>query len=253
MQQFRDRASSFLAMARRRFSPRAEWRLAVLRHAAFVAKARAPYLRTCNICGAERYFTPFGLQVRYEARCPNCGSLERHRLLKLWIDENAGLLSAKRILHFAPEPSVRSFIEPLAATYVTADIGKSADLRLDIERMPEIADGSFDVAICSHVLEHVDDRKALTEIHRILAPGGIALLMTPVCEGWETTYENPAVTSPEERLLHFEQHDHVRYYGADIRDRIRAAGFALREFTAVEPFVSRHSLWRGEKIFVASR
>ena len=61
------------------------------------------------------------------------------------------------------------------------------------------------------------------------------------------------MTTPEERLLHFEQSDHVRYYGADIRDRIRAAGFALGEFTAVEPFVSRHSLWRGEKIFVASR
>ena len=66
-------------------------------------------------------------------------------------------------------------------------------------------------------------------------------------------YENPAVTTPEERLLHFEQSDHVRYYGADIRDRIRAAGFALGEFTAVEPFVSRHSLWRGGRRFVASR
>ena len=190
MQQLRDRGRKLLTIGRRYLSPRAEWRLAVLRHAAFVSRHRAPHRRTCNICGFEGYFAPFGLQVRFESRCPNCGSVERHRLLRLWLDENAGLLG-KAHPALRPRKSVRSFVEPLAATYVTADIGKGADLRLDIERMPEIADQNFDVTTCSHVLEHVDDRKALMEMHRILGPGGIALLMTPVCEGWESTYKTP--------------------------------------------------------------
>jgi len=78
----------------------------------------------------------------------------------------------------------------------------------------------------------VDDKKALAEIYRVLKPGGVALIMLPVIEGWAGTYENPKVTTPEERKRHYGQADHVRYYGADVRGRIRAAGFQLEEFTA---------------------
>jgi hypothetical protein len=78
-------------------------------------------------------------------------------------------------------------------------------------------------------------------------------LLAPIVEGWDSTFEDAAITNPEERAVYFGQFDHVRYYGADFRDRIREAGFTLSEFTTVEPFVTRHSLIRGEKIFIAAR
>jgi len=103
------------------------------------------------------------------------------------------------------------------------------------------------------VLEHVDDAKALSEIYRVLKPGGVALIMLPVIEGWSTTYENPRVTTPEERKRHYGQSDHVRYYGADIRERIKRAGFALDEFTAEGEDVLTYALQRGEKVFIATK
>lgn len=109
------------------------------------------------------------------------------------------------------------------------------------------------MVICSHVLEHVDDRRALSELYRVLRPGGLCILLTPIIEGWDTTFENAAINRPEDRSVYFGQFDHVRYYGADLRARIGAAGFALSEFTAVEPFVTRHGLIRGEKLFLAER
>jgi SAM-dependent methyltransferase len=148
---------------------------------------------------------------------------------------------------------VAGLIKPLASRYVTADVEAGrADLTLDIEE-PDLPSSSFDVVVCSHVLEHVDDRKALAELHRVLRPGGLCILLAPIVEGWDTTFEDAAITSPEARAVYFGQFDHVRYYGADFRGRIREAGFALSEFTAVEPFVTRHSLIRGEKIFIARR
>jgi hypothetical protein len=77
--------------------------------------------------------------------------------------------------------------------------------------------------------------------------------MTPVVEGWDETYENQAITSPAGRELHFGQHDHVRFFGRDFRDRVRRAGFTVSDFTATEPDVSRHGLSRGEKLFIASK
>jgi SAM-dependent methyltransferase len=188
-----------------------------------------------------------------EAHCPRCKSLERHRLLKLWLDGNPPAIQGRDVLHFAREDCVTGFIKPLAGRYVTADIDAGrADLVLNIERL-DLPASSFDVAICSHVLEHVDDRKALAELYRILRPGGLCILAVPIVEGWDATFEDAAVTKPEERAVYFGQFDHIRYYGADFRDRIRKAGFSLSEFTAVEPHVTRHGLIRGEKIFLAHR
>ena len=87
----------------------------------------------------------------------------------------------------------------------------------------------------------------------MLKPGGVALIMLPIIEGWHQTYENAEVTTPKARQLHYGQSDHLRYYGADVRDRIRAAGFVLDEFTAEGPTVPTYALQRGEKLFIARR
>ncbi|WP_459850212.1 class I SAM-dependent methyltransferase [Dongia sp. agr-C8] len=197
-------------------------------------------------------FQQFGDPPRRDAQCPKCASLERHRLLKLWADRSGGSIPRGRAIHFAPEPAVVGFLSKLATEYVTADIeaGK-ADVVRNIENIAE-PDQSFSLIVCSHVLEHVDDRKALRELRRILRPNGMAILMVPIVEGWDMTYENPNATSAAERELYFGQSDHVRYYGRDFRDRVRDAEFALTEFTAIEPDVSRYSIQRGEKVFLAT-
>ncbi|MEL6587330.1 MAG: methyltransferase domain-containing protein [Pseudomonadota bacterium] len=221
----------------------------------FRKMARGVTPRHCPICDYRGMFVAFGQPPRYDARCPSCRSLERHRLLALLLTgEHAPFAEGARVLHFAPEPPVTRVMQSLSLTYETADIlpRRRPTHILNIEDI-DLPDAGFDGIICSHVLEHVDDAKALAEMFRILKPGGTALLMTPVCEGWATTYENPAIDGNIDRALHFGQADHVRYYGRDLRDRIRAAGFDLAEFTAQEPEVHTHGLIRGETVFLARR
>ena len=205
--------------------------------------------RLCNICRYEGLFCAHGTPPRLDSRCPSCKSLERHRLFKLWFDNNSALLKGRAILHFAPEHAVRSFVEPLAGTYVTADLDpRKADYQVNIEDIA-FPEGSFDTILCSHVLEHVDDRKARGEMHRILRQGGLLLMMTPVVWAWDTTYENPAIVTDRDRVLHLAQKNHVRYFGANIVRRIENAGFRVSLFKSSEPAVSLHSLLRDDVLF----
>ena len=210
------------------------------------------FTRHCPVCGFHGKFHAYGLPPRFDARCPRCGSLERHRLFKIWLDAGGReLVRDTRLLHFAPEPSIARLVKPIARKYVSADIvpGK-ADINLDIEKTG-LAGDSFDCVLCSHVLEHVDDRAALTEMRRIMNDGGVMILMVPLIEGWSETYENTSITTPKDRLKFYGQEDHIRRYGADFRRRVLSAGFSLSEFTAIEPQVSNHGLLHGDKIFVA--
>lgn len=209
--------------------------------------------RECPICGFVGRFRPFGFPPRVDAVCSNCGSLERHRLLKLWLDRSGLILKNAKVLHFAPETAVREFLREAADEYLGADLdGSKADLVLDIEAI-DLDEASVDVVVCSHVLEHVNDAKALTSICRVLRPGGLAIFMIPIVEGWDRTYENDSIQTAHDREVHFAQWDHVRYYGQDFRERVRDCGFDLDEFTAVEPDVSRFGLQRGEKVFLARK
>lgn len=207
--------------------------------------------RTCPLCDMTGFFFSYGAPPRLDALCGHCGSLERQRQMALWLKRNEAEWTGRRVLHFAPDVAIRKLMEPLAADYIGADIVAAPGCRvMSIEQM-DLPDGSVDVIVCSHVLEHVDDRRALTEMWRVLAYGGVALIMVPVVHGWPTTYENDDIRSPLERRLHFGQDDHVRFYGDDIDDRITAVGFDLSKETAQEPDVLRHGLTRGETIYVA--
>jgi SAM-dependent methyltransferase len=213
----------------------------------------ASFPRTCSVCGYQGRFQSAGRPRRIDARCPKCGSAERYRLFALWLDRHGGGLRKARTLHFAPEKGLAKLLKTRVGSYLSADIVPgNADVVRNIELIQE-PDAGFDCVVCSHVLEHVDDKKALAEVYRVLKPGGVALIMLPVIEGWATTYENKAVVSPEDRARHYGQSDHVRYYGADVRDRIRAAGFQLDEFTAEGEDVLTYGLSRGEKVFIATK
>jgi SAM-dependent methyltransferase len=188
--------------------------------------------QTCPICDFTGRFPAFGLPPRLNAQCPKCRSLERHRLFVLCDREHSLFNDQQTALHFAPEPSISTFVSCRVRDYRTADIEPGrADMALDIENI-DLPDAVLDVIIANHVLEHVDDAKALREIFRILRPGGRFISMVPIIEGWDHTYENPSIVTPADRARHFGQRDHVRYYGRDYRDRIRNAGFNLQEFGA---------------------
>jgi SAM-dependent methyltransferase len=206
--------------------------------------------RHCTICGHHGRFFSYGYPLTADVLCPKCLSLERHRAIAIFDKERAPF-KGKDILHFAPEPGLSALIRNRSPkSYKTCDgFARGVDLRIDITAI-DLPDRSFELVLCLHVLEHVDDdRKAMAEVHRILRPAGVFIVMVPMEEGWEETYENPRITSPRDRLLHFGQEDHVRFYGRDIRKRLAAAGFAVDEWTAREPEVARHGLRRGEKIF----
>lgn len=202
------------------------------------AAARHPVLYrgerfACPCCGGSfGRLAPQG--GRRNARCPRCWSAERHRLLWLYVERETDLLSVpRRVLHFAPEAAIA---ERLAAQpqleYVSADLAPGAAMVvMDITDIPA-ADGSYDVVIVSHVLEHIpDDARAMRELHRVLAPGGQALLQHPV-DYARDTYEDWSITTPEGRERAFLQDDHVRIYGRDLEQRLRAAGFdvAIRRY-----------------------
>jgi len=96
----------------------------------------------------------------------------------------------------------------------------------DITHIP-FPEASFDWVYCSHVLEHVpEDRRALSELLRVLKPGGQAVILVPL-KG-ESTDEDPTVTDPMRREERFGQFDHVRQYGLDFVDRLQEAGFEVR-------------------------
>lgn len=208
--------------------------------------------RLCPICNYEGYFENFGKPPRLDARCPKCKSLERHRLFWLWFKGQHFRLQ-EPILHFAPEPVFEENFRRLCKDYTTADLFSKADLRLDIEDM-ELESSSVRTVICNHVLEHVDDAKALTEIRRIMTNDGVLICSVPIIEGWEQTYENREVETAFDRELHFGQNDHIRYYGRDFRDRLKDAGFTkVAEHTAEGQAVVKYGLLRGEKFFICSK
>jgi SAM-dependent methyltransferase len=184
----------------------------------------------CPCCeGRFARFLPH--RGRPAARCPKCGSLERHRLLIGYLRNGTDLFGARlRVLHVAPEYSLQKRLRASAGLqYRSADLDSPLAMdRVDLLDMT-YPDHAFDVVICSHVLEHVeDDRKALAEIRRVLADGGRAFLMSPVDKGRAGTLEDPTVTSLDERDRVFGQSDHVRRYGRDFADRVRSAGFQVQ-------------------------
>ena len=209
--------------------------------------------RECPVCGYKGRFFSYGFPLVADVLCPNCLSLERHRALALSQRDEA-IFSGKDILHFAPEPGMRRLVERASPrTYRTCDLfARNVDLKINVEQI-DLPDASFDLVLCLHVLEHVDDRRALAELHRILRPAGLLVLMVPIEEGWDATYENEAIVDRQDRLIHFGQEDHVRYYGRDFTQRVESAGFKVKTWTSCEPDVRRYGLKRGEKVFLAMK
>lgn len=189
----------------------------------------------CPICkGTFRIFLKAGENQRNNAACPRCGSLERQRLIWMYLKENSDIFRSKiKILHIAPEFCFQRVFSSLPNLgYISVDLHDNyAMVKMDITDI-SFNDNTFDCILCSHVLEHiVDDQRAMSELFRVMKPNGFGIFNVPI-KG-ENTFEDSSISSPEKRLKHFGQKDHCRIYGKDFKERLEGAGFSVK----VEPFL----------------
>ena len=201
-------------------------------------------------------FLPYGYgKQRNNALSPSTLSLERHRLLWLYLQHETDFFSDKlKVLHFAPEQAFYKRFRALKnIDYTTTDLNSPlADVKADICNLP-FADNEFDVILCNHVLEHIpDDTKAMQELYRVLKPKGIAILQIPQDLSRETTFEDDSITDKKERDKIFGQYDHVRVYGRDYFNKLRGIGFTVEEvdYTATlsNKNITKYCLVKGEII-----
>lgn len=215
----------------------------------------------CPICSHSfRKFLPYGRKPRENALCPNCLALERHRLLWLYLQEKTDFFkSDHKMLHIAPELCYIHRFEAMPnLEYITADLESPlAKVKMDIHQIP-FDKNSFDVVFCNHVMEHVvDDLQAMKEIRRVLRPDGWAIIQSPQDYSRTTTLEDPsAVTAAQREKLHG-QNDHLRTYGLDYPDRLRKAGFHVKEDDFVkklnEERIKKYALPREEILYLCQK
>lgn len=185
-----------------------------------------------------RAFLPYGYnKIRNNVLSPSTYSLERHRLLWLYLKNETSFFKAKlKVLHFAPESALMNQFKKLKnLSYDTIDLNSPiADIKADICDLPFL-DNSYDFILCNHVLEHiVDDNKAIRELYRVLKKNGIGIFQVPIDYNRDTTFEDFSITNKKERNKLFGQYDHVRIYGLDFFDRLQKAGFSVErcEYTS---------------------
>ncbi|WP_281226779.1 class I SAM-dependent methyltransferase [Flavobacterium aquiphilum] len=223
-------------------------------------------------------FLPYGYETqRNNVLSPSTLSLERHRLLWLYLNEQTDFFqseldsdssitktkqiklrdaenSALKVLHFAPEQAFyKMFRKQKNLDYTTTDLfSPLADIKADICNLP-FQDNQYDVILCNHVLEHIpDDTKAMQELYRVLKPGGMAILQIPQDLSRAITFADDTITDQKERAKIFGQYDHVRIYGRDYFDKLRSIGFTVVEedyTNKIAPeLVEKYCLAKGEII-----
>ncbi|WPQ65956.1 class I SAM-dependent methyltransferase [Chitinophaga sancti] len=191
---------------------------------------------TCPCCNHSfTRFLPLGVDRR-PGQCPRCRSNERDRALWLYLHRHPGFIApGKKLLHVGPETIFYNYFTKIKGLqYTPADkfarmfesTYPADTIYLDITNMPEIPDNTYDVILCSHVLEYIhDDERAMRELRRVLKPNGTALIQVPVRHGMKSTYQDDSITSPAQRAIAFGDPGHIRFYGEDYADKLALQGF----------------------------
>ncbi len=224
------------------------WRFRRLRPAGY----EYPVLKEKQVIGASYHLNDV---------CPRCMSNSRERLLYLFLKNRTDLfLTRKSVLHLAPEPNIHQVLSRHTGThYVSGDLyERDVMVQMDVMTTP-FCDKSFDVIICSHVLEHVtNDLQAMKEFYRVLKAGGWAIFQVPIAMALTTTLEDPTATSDEQRIKLFGQRDHVRLYSQDdYVKRLESAGFDVHVEVYCQRLpqkdVRRYALISEEPVFLCKK
>ena len=206
-----------------------------------------------------RKFLPYGYQkIRENALCPGTLSLERHRLLWLYLERETNFIdNAIKVLHVAPEQVFYQKFRTFSHwEYTTTDLHSPlAEIKADLCELP-FQDNYYDLILCNHVLEHIpEDQKAMQEMYRVLKPGGTLIAQVPLEENRTETFEDNSITDKATRTEIFGQYDHVRIYGTDYYTRLESVGFDshaidfLKKLTSQEK--QKFALPYSEKIPIA--
>ncbi len=220
----------------------------------------------CPVCEHSfSKFLPYGyndITRRENVLCPYCLSLERHRLIWLFLKEKTGFFTSKqkqKMLHIAPEQCFHDFFKHQDnLDYLTGDLESPiVDLHFDLHNIP-LENNRFDVIFCNHVLEHVkDDLQCMRELYRVMAPGGMGIFQVPIDYNRETTLEDPTINTPELREKYYWQKDHVRLYGKDYPKRLEQAGFKVEcvqlQKELPEKDVQRYRLAENEILYICRK
>jgi SAM-dependent methyltransferase len=217
----------------------------------------------CPVCQKHfRTFLPYGyVNQRENVLCPYDLTLERHRLMWLYLKNESVFFTKSNldVLHIAPEQCFyKLFKNQKNINYLTGDLESPlADLHFDLHNIP-LQENKFDVVFCNHVLEHVTDAKqCMSELYRVMKPGGFGIFQVPQDFTREVTYEDPSIDTPEEREKHFWQYDHVRLFGLDYPEWLRSVGFTVEEYNPQKNFnleqIERYRLMKNEILYIARK
>lgn len=218
----------------------------------------------CPVC--ERSFSKFlsyGSDVahRENVLCPYDLTLERHRLMWLYLRDETDFFTAEKlnVLHIAPEQCFhKKFKEQKNLNYLTGDlVSPIADLHFDLHSIP-LENDRFDVVFCNHVMEHVDDAiQCMKELYRVMKPGGWGIMQVPQDFSRDETLEDPAIQSPEDREKYYWQKDHVRLFGRDYPRWLEKAGFSVTEFQKESKYdqnqIQRYRLQKEEILYIVRK
>jgi len=193
----------------------------------------------CPVCGkSSRKFLGYGNNISYRENvlCPHDLTLERHRLIWLYLQRKSNLFGDNKLsfLHIAPEQCFLPYFKKQKnLEYLTGDlVSPIADLHFDLHNIP-LEDNTFDVIFCNHVLEHVNDSKqCMSELYRVMKPGGWGIFQVPQDLNRADTYEDSSIISEAEREKHFWQKDHVRLFAKNYPLKLVEVGFDYEEFDA---------------------
>ena len=219
-----------------------------------------PKKKQCNICGKKVFdFLPIKNNYLNKLKkngfrhtqkgafetidsnhfnCPQCYSIDRERLFAWYMKKHLLFAKDEAILDFAPSKGFSNWVKQnYDCKYVTADLFiEGMDVKTDIENMDVFTDNSFDLVICSHIMEHVkNDQQAMNEIFRVLKKPARAIIMTPILIDFDSVDEDPSCTDVSERWRRFGQDDHIRLYSKKIfTERLEKAGFRVKQITSMD-------------------
>lgn len=210
---------------------------------------------------AARKYETIGMGIR-PGMCWKCRAKDKEKLLFLYLRDTAKIFDGHplRLLHIAPENIIAQRILPMESIdYICGDFFAKGYMYPPYVRNMNVLNlllpnEDFDIVMCNHVLEHIeDDRKAMRELYRVLRKGGIGILQVPMSKILEKTLENPNVQTPKEKLEVFGQIDHVRLYGKDYKERLEESGFRVELVHFPADLTEKYGLDKNEDLYICHK